>query len=298
MTKDDGPRHDGERTDPDVGAHVAGGPRVPHLIVLAGPKVGDVYPLREGTLIIGRADDADIHLLDLTISRHHAQLTVLGEDVTVSDLNSRNGTGLGIRRLKGSHLLKDGEVLQVGGVTLLKVSSVRPPARRERDTTNDLVHFGIHSPNRHYLRDQLRLECAYARRHRSPLSLVFIQPNAILGAYTDGVMGRVAAAIHELSRREDTLIRFARNRFVILLRETSSSGKAMATRVAAELALRTVAMGDGTKPSMALFAVVVGLTRGTLEHPEAAFEAAGLKADSRSGRAGAVEAMELLKDDL
>jgi hypothetical protein len=38
MTKDDDPRHDGEQTDPAVGAHVAGGPRVPHLIVLVGPK--------------------------------------------------------------------------------------------------------------------------------------------------------------------------------------------------------------------------------------------------------------------
>lgn len=146
MTKDDVPRNEGETTAPDLGADVASDRRLPHLIVLVGPNVGDVYPLREGTLIIGRADDADIHLLDLTISRRHAQLTVVGEDVTVRDLNSRNGTGLGIRRLKGSHLLKDGEVLQVGGVTLLKASSVPPLHRRQNFISHDLVHIGIHSP--------------------------------------------------------------------------------------------------------------------------------------------------------
>jgi GGDEF domain-containing protein len=274
MTKDDVPRNEGETTAPDLGADVASDPRLPHLIVLVGPNVGDVYPLRAGTLIIGRADDAEIHLLDLTISRRHAQLTVVGEDVTVRDLNSRNGTGLGIRRLKGSHLLKDGEVLQVGGVTLLKASSVPPLHRRKNFISHDLVHVGIHSPNRHYLRDQLRLECAYARRHQSPLCLVFIQPSTKLAASSDSVMGRVAAAIHEVSRREDTLIRFARNRFVILLRETPPGAKAMATRVGAELAQRTAAMGDGTEPLMAISAVIVGLTREALERPEAAFEAA------------------------
>lgn len=111
-------------------------------------------------------------------------------------------------------------------------------------------------------------------------------------------MGRVAAAIHEVSRREDTLIRFARNRFVILLRETPPGAKAMATRVGAELAQRTAAMGDGTEPLMAISAVVVGLTREALERPEAAFEAASLKAGSRGSRGGTVETMELLAKDL
>jgi hypothetical protein len=49
---------------------------------------------------------------------------------------------------------------------------------------------------------------------------------------------------------------------------------------------------------MAISAVIVGLTREALERPEAAFEAASLKAGSRGSRGGTVETMELLAKDL
>ncbi len=47
--------------------------------------------LSEGKFVIGRAASCQLSLDDPLVSRHHAQLTVEGDVVTVEDLGSRNG---------------------------------------------------------------------------------------------------------------------------------------------------------------------------------------------------------------
>ena len=51
-----------------------------------------VFPLRPGRNVVGRAAASDIHIDDVTLSREHAALEVTGSAVTVTDLDSRNGT--------------------------------------------------------------------------------------------------------------------------------------------------------------------------------------------------------------
>ncbi|MBI5016526.1 MAG: FHA domain-containing protein [Deltaproteobacteria bacterium] len=47
--------------------------------------------LREGTSLVGRAEDCDVRLDDARVSRHHAVLEVSGGRVAARDLGSRNG---------------------------------------------------------------------------------------------------------------------------------------------------------------------------------------------------------------
>src|SRR6185295_11158105 len=50
------------------------------------------YPLCEGRTVVGRAHTCDVVINDDSISRQHAEIVVLTDQVQVSDLESRNGT--------------------------------------------------------------------------------------------------------------------------------------------------------------------------------------------------------------
>lgn len=64
---------------------------------------------------IGRANDNDIVLPDLTISRHHAEIRLTASAIEVVDLSSFNGTYLNGSRVAGARALIVGDVVAIGG---------------------------------------------------------------------------------------------------------------------------------------------------------------------------------------
>ncbi|MBX6387800.1 MAG: ATP-binding cassette domain-containing protein [Frankia sp.] len=74
----------------------------------------NVYPLRQGTMTIGRARDNDIVVSDLLASRHHAQLAVRGNNVDLVDLGSANGTFLNGNRVARPVRVPPNAVIAVG----------------------------------------------------------------------------------------------------------------------------------------------------------------------------------------
>ncbi|CAO5244176.1 FHA domain-containing protein [Frankia sp. AgKG'84/4] len=74
---------------------------------------GTVYPLREGTMTIGRARGNDIVIADLLASRHHASLTVRGVEVELVDMESANGTFLDGRRVQTAQV-SQGDIIAIG----------------------------------------------------------------------------------------------------------------------------------------------------------------------------------------
>lgn len=81
--------------------------------------------LSEGKFVIGRASSCQLSLDDPLVSRHHAQLTVEGELVTVEDLGSRNGVKVNGALISGRYSVQDKDQLLIGGQELRYV------ARRE-----------------------------------------------------------------------------------------------------------------------------------------------------------------------
>ncbi len=63
---------------------------------------------------IGRADDNDIVIADLLVSRHHAELRAAGAGYEIVDLDSHNGTYVDGRRIKGRAAVHEGAVVSVG----------------------------------------------------------------------------------------------------------------------------------------------------------------------------------------
>lgn len=83
------------------------------LIVLEGAKAGAVFALQGASMTIGRHPDSDIFLSDITVSRHHAEVTPAEGGHEVRDSGSLNGTYVNQQRVENAKLT-EGDILQVG----------------------------------------------------------------------------------------------------------------------------------------------------------------------------------------
>jgi DNA-binding winged helix-turn-helix (wHTH) protein len=72
--------------------------------------------LAAGQNILGRVG-ADVVVFDSpTVSRHHARLSIAGEQAVIEDLGSKNGTWVGQTPVRGPVAVKDGDELRLGSV--------------------------------------------------------------------------------------------------------------------------------------------------------------------------------------
>jgi signal transduction histidine kinase/ActR/RegA family two-component response regulator len=89
------------------------------LVVLAGAKVGQTFPVQQSTLI-GRTEEAGVQVDDPEISRKHAFVRSLGDDrYVIEDLGSRNGTLVNGVRIERADL-QLGDRIQLGSRLVLQ----------------------------------------------------------------------------------------------------------------------------------------------------------------------------------
>lgn len=86
---------------------------VPVLIVRKGIEVGERFYLERPELTIGRDPESDIFLNDVTVSRNHARLLVDGDEVTLIDAGSLNGTYVN-EEVVSEARLSNGDTVQIG----------------------------------------------------------------------------------------------------------------------------------------------------------------------------------------
>lgn len=92
--------------------------RAANLYVERGPGAGQLIPVRQGGLSIGRASASDLRLLHPSISRHHAQLVRRGERFFIKDLGSQNGTFVNRSRVSAEVEVKPGDQITLGQAVL------------------------------------------------------------------------------------------------------------------------------------------------------------------------------------
>ncbi len=86
----------------------------PALVVRSGGGMaGQTFQPAEGRTLVGRSPECDIFLDDVTVSRQHAEIVRDGDEFTIRDLGSLNGTYVNRRRIESAVLENDDEV-QVG----------------------------------------------------------------------------------------------------------------------------------------------------------------------------------------
>ncbi len=83
------------------------------LIVRRGPSEGTSFLLDAAAVLVGRADDCDVVLDDVTVSRRHAEVYRDDSGWQLRDLGSLNGTYVNKDRID-QVTLRGGDEVQVG----------------------------------------------------------------------------------------------------------------------------------------------------------------------------------------
>ncbi len=88
------------------------------LAVIAGSQAGSVFTVSKPRIFLGRGSTMDVQIRDAEISRRHAMLEVRGEEATVVDLGSTNGTFLDGEKIERA-TIKHQQEFTLGSTTLM-----------------------------------------------------------------------------------------------------------------------------------------------------------------------------------
>jgi DNA-binding winged helix-turn-helix (wHTH) protein len=86
--------------------------------------------LADGDNILGRGPESVLWIDEETVSRRHARIRVERESAVLEDLSSRNGTFLGKRRVDAQAVLRDGDEIRLGNLSLRFRASGSPESTR------------------------------------------------------------------------------------------------------------------------------------------------------------------------
>jgi len=113
-------RDEDDAPDPSVSGDDVGDPgfEPAFLYVERGPGAGQLVPIRQGVLLIGRASTSGLRLQHPSISRRHAQLHRKGERFFIRDLASQNGTYVNQVRLDKELEIFPGDEIVMGTAQL------------------------------------------------------------------------------------------------------------------------------------------------------------------------------------
>jgi two-component system cell cycle response regulator len=210
------------------------------LTLLTGPDAGQVFPLRDDT-VIGRDFESHIRIDDVSISRSHARVVRLSNGrFVLEDLGSMNGTFIGPDRIQRRELAS-GDRIQLGPKLTLRfgiTDEAEEMLQRQLFESSTRDHL-TRVFNRRYLMTRLAAEVAHARRHGASLALLlfdidrFKDTNDQHGHLAgDAILRAIADRVSALIRVEDVFARFGGEEFVVLIR---ASGSVDAVRLAERL---------------------------------------------------------------
>ena len=173
------------------------------LVVVVNGVVS-TYPLPSiGTLVLGRARECDIQIVDPSVSRNHARIRV-GGVVTIEDLNSANGT-----RLRGEPLLPGKPATFTPGESV-EVGSAIAMLRRKAAPTREW-RIWAHG----YFEARLEDECARVARTGSTFALLRLRVDD--GGHAEVVQQVLATTL----RADDVVGMYGPGDYEVLLVERS-----------------------------------------------------------------------------
>lgn len=113
ITDDDLSVPDENKVDYHAGVEIG----TPAFTILKGPMAGEVFKITHFPITIGRDPSCDFFLNDRTVTRKHASLDVIDNEVVITDLNSLNGIWID-GEMRDSATLVDGTIVQIGIFTM------------------------------------------------------------------------------------------------------------------------------------------------------------------------------------
>lgn len=97
------------------------------LVVLSGGLTGKSHDVKVDKTTIGRLEDNTFQIADPSVSSHHCEIFMRGDDVVVQDLNSTNGSYINGEKITEA-VLKPGQTLRLGQVELRLDTGTGPAA--------------------------------------------------------------------------------------------------------------------------------------------------------------------------
>lgn len=94
------------------------------LVILNQGMTGRTFELNVERNTVGRVEDNTFQIADASVSSHHAEILLRGNDIVIKDLNSTNGTYLNGEKVT-EVVLKPGQTLRFGQVEL-KIDDGKP----------------------------------------------------------------------------------------------------------------------------------------------------------------------------
>jgi pSer/pThr/pTyr-binding forkhead associated (FHA) protein len=101
------------------------------LVLLSEGFTGRTYELKVEKTTIGRVSDNAFEIPEASVSSHHAEILLRGNEIIVRDLNSTNGTYINGQQITGQATLKPGQILRLGTVEM-RLESGEPAAAKQK----------------------------------------------------------------------------------------------------------------------------------------------------------------------
>ena len=107
---------------------------MPKLVLLSAGMAGRTYDLKADKATVGRVEDNTFQVAEPSVSSHHCEVLLKGNDVIVKDLNSTNGTFINGEKITEAPL-KPGQILRLGQVEIRLETDAAPSAPKKLSQT-------------------------------------------------------------------------------------------------------------------------------------------------------------------
>ncbi len=100
---------------------------MPRLVLLSEGLTGRTYELKSDKTTVGRVSDNAFEIPEASVSSHHCEIFLRGNDVVVKDLGSTNGTFINGEKIEEG-VVKPGQILRVGMIEMRLETGDAAPA--------------------------------------------------------------------------------------------------------------------------------------------------------------------------
>ena len=216
----------------------------PCLIMIKGDFIGQVYNLKNEVTMIGRSDDVELVVSDISMSRKHAMIVRRTDGYYVSDLGSTNGCWVNRDEIKEPTKLREGDKVTLGNVVFKFSYQDEDDTQYHMLLRNMAIKDGLTRVyNKRYFSETLEKEFDFNRRNSVGLALIlldidhFKQVNDTWGHPAgDFVLRDLAQLVEKDARGYDVFARYGGEEFIFLLRGASlEAAIALAERVRGEV---------------------------------------------------------------